>query len=92
MITHDKLMQLYASKEGSVIRAMVAEEVLHHRQQQLLDLHTLSAGERYAQLVSQRPDLALQTPQKHLASYLGIVPESLSRIRKEMAKSSKLKN
>jgi len=42
----------------------------------------LSAEERYYQLLEQRPDLINRVPQYMIASYLGIQPESLSRIRK----------
>jgi len=41
--------------------------------------------ERYLDLIKNRPDLIQRVPQYHLASYLGITPESLSRMRKRMA-------
>jgi CRP-like cAMP-binding protein len=44
-----------------------------------LQFHT--AAERYAQLLSEHPDVLLRVPLKMIASYLGITPESLSRIR-----------
>ncbi|MCC6410893.1 MAG: Crp/Fnr family transcriptional regulator, partial [Saprospiraceae bacterium] len=40
--------------------------------------------ERYLQLLQTRPDLVDRVPQYHLASFLGITPESLSRIRKRI--------
>ena len=40
---------------------------------------------RYQQLIQDRPDLVQRVPQYHIASFLGIKPESLSRIRKRMA-------
>ncbi|MBO0937118.1 Crp/Fnr family transcriptional regulator [Fibrella sp. HMF5335] len=40
---------------------------------------------RYQQLIRARPDLFQRVPQYHIASFLGIKPESLSRIRKRMA-------
>jgi CRP/FNR family transcriptional regulator, anaerobic regulatory protein len=40
---------------------------------------------RYQQLIQDRPDLLQRVPQYHIASFLGIKPESLSRIRKRMA-------
>ncbi|GAA5224780.1 Crp/Fnr family transcriptional regulator [Membranihabitans marinus] len=43
--------------------------------------------ERYKDLLKNRPDLINRVPQYQLASYLGIKPESLSRIRKRLAKS-----
>ena len=40
-----------------------------------------SADERYRALVEQQPDLLKRVPLKYIASYLGITPVSLSRIR-----------
>lgn len=42
----------------------------------------LSALERYKELVNERPEIVRRVPQKHIANYLGIKPQSLSRIRK----------
>jgi CRP/FNR family transcriptional regulator, anaerobic regulatory protein len=39
---------------------------------------------RYLNLLKQRPELVQQIPQHYIASYLGIKPESLSRIRKRI--------
>ncbi|MFC4219754.1 Crp/Fnr family transcriptional regulator [Flagellimonas marina] len=44
----------------------------------------LSPEKRYLKLLEDRPDLANRVPQYMLASYLGIKPESLSRIRKRL--------
>lgn len=41
--------------------------------------------ERYYGLMEKRPDLVDRVPQYQLASYLGIKPESLSRIKKRAA-------
>ena len=43
-----------------------------------------SPEDRYQQLVATRPDLVNRVPQYMIASYLGIKPESLSRIRKRL--------
>ena len=40
---------------------------------------------RYQQLIQDRPDLFQRVPQYHIASFLGIKPESLSRIRRRLA-------
>ncbi len=42
--------------------------------------------ERYIHLLDKRPDLIQRVPQYQLASFLGITPESLSRIRKRLTK------
>lgn len=41
-------------------------------------------SERYAQLVKEHPELILRVPQQYIASYLGITPVSLSRIRSKL--------
>ena len=46
----------------------------------------LSAKERYLQMLEEYPRFIQRIPLYHLASYLGIERESLSRIRKELAK------
>jgi CRP/FNR family transcriptional regulator, anaerobic regulatory protein len=40
--------------------------------------------ERYLNLLKQRPEVVERIPQHYIASYLGIQPESLSRIRKRI--------
>ena len=44
-------------------------------------IQTLTPAERYARLAADEPELLREVPLKHLASYLGVTPESLSRIR-----------
>lgn len=55
------------------------------QQEALARFITSSPEERYKNLLETRPDLIQRIPQYHLASYLGIKPESLSRIRKRIA-------
>ncbi len=44
-----------------------------------------NAETRYKDFISHYPELLLRVPQWMIASYLGITPESLSRVRKELA-------
>ena len=48
-----------------------------------------SAAERYLHFKKRFPAMFDQVPQKHIATYLGIAPESLSRIRRAMKEDSK---
>ena len=48
------------------------------------NLATLTAQQRYHWLVKQKPQLVQRIPQYYLAAYLGIKPQSLSRIRKNL--------
>jgi len=48
-------------------------------------LNSLSAEEHYKQLVKERPKWIQRVPQYYIASYMGIKPQSLSRIRKNIS-------
>lgn len=58
---------------------------LYKRVSQLLGA---SAKTRYLDFVNTYPDIMLRVPQWMIASYLGITPESLSRVRKALAKEN----
>ena len=51
-------------------------------------LLSATAETRYLDFIRLYPDLTLRVPQWMIASYLGITPESLSRVRKELAKQN----
>lgn len=53
-------------------------------QQKMSDLQTKTGEERYLDLLKSRPGLFQRVPQHFIASYLGIGPETLSRIRKKI--------
>ncbi|HCX23493.1 MAG: hypothetical protein CMB80_13355 [Flammeovirgaceae bacterium] len=57
------------------------EDAVLRSGERLLDMQRLSAAERYEKLLQNRPNIAMNVPVKYLASYLGIQPQSLSRIR-----------
>ena len=45
----------------------------------------LSPEEKYELLLAKRPELIQRFPLKHIASYLGMTPETLSRVRKKIS-------
>ncbi len=60
-------------------------ETVFAEQHKIMMYHlTASPEEKYRRLLETRPDLAQRVPQYQLASYIGVKPESLSRIRKRM--------
>ncbi len=59
----------------------VSEKIIVKNQTNFADFKTSSPEERYLNLLKNRPDLIQRVPQYQLASYLGIKPESLSRLR-----------
>jgi CRP-like cAMP-binding protein len=60
------------------------EKELQKSQEVLADYITSSPEERYLNLLQTRPNLLDRVPQYQLASFLGVTPESLSRIRKRI--------
>lgn len=66
--------------------------VLHNHirmlQMRLNMLVAATAEERYLDFIERYPNLTLRVPQWMIASYLGITPESLSRVRKELARKN----
>jgi CRP-like cAMP-binding protein len=84
-ISYSDLNELYESSQiGTHIGRSAAESLFIHKQTQQIDLLMLTAEERYIKLLERQPEIVRRTPQKHLASYLGITPESFSRIRKKI--------
>lgn len=56
-------------------------------QRRLIGVLSAPAEARYQEFLQLYPSLARRLPQRHIAAYLGITPESLSRIRGELARS-----
>lgn len=60
---------------------ILSEELLAKQQIDFDAFKTSSPEQRYLNLLQKRPDLIQRVPQHQLASYLGIQPQSLSRLR-----------
>ena len=58
---------------------------IRHLQKRITQLLSATAEQRYLDFIQVYPDISLRVPQTMIASYLGITPESLSRVRKELA-------
>jgi CRP-like cAMP-binding protein len=56
------------------------------KDQRIASALATSAEERYVQFLETYPSIALRVPQFMLASYLGVSPETLSRIRKNLSR------
>jgi CRP-like cAMP-binding protein len=61
---------------------------IRHLQNRINLLLSAIAEDRYLQFIKMYPDILLRVPQTMVASYLGITPESLSRVRKELARKN----
>ncbi len=67
-------------------RRILSEETLLGRMDREIEMLTLPAEQRYERLLKRSPHLFQFVPLKYIASYLGMKPETLSRIRKTYTK------
>lgn len=67
----------------------LSEELLAKQRIDFDEFKTSSPEERYRNLLHKRPDLIQRVPQHQLASYLGITPQSLSRLRARILEKDK---
>ena len=58
---------------------------LIRQQMRMIENYSLSAEERYVNFVNKFPNINQYVAQKHIASYLGVSPEFLSRIRRKLS-------
>lgn len=67
------------------ISRTIMEAAFAEQREALASYYTDSPEQRYLKLQKSRPGLLQRIPQYQLASYIGVKPESLSRIRKRIA-------
>lgn len=69
---------------------IISEQLLTSNLASFADFKNSTPEQRYLNLLKTRPDLLQRAPQHQIASYLGMKPESLSRIRKRLAQNGTL--
>lgn len=82
--TFDKLMLQYPVFER-FFRIKLQRAFIAH-QRRLIENMSLPANQRYSNFAEQYPSFEQRLPLKQIASFLGITPESLSRIRRQRQK------
>lgn len=82
VITRQKLEELLSSgkKWEKIVRILTAHYFLIQELRQLDNIR-FSTRERFANFMNENPDLVRRVPQKYLASFLNIKPETFSRIK-----------
>jgi len=83
LISHSGLQRIYHElKEGERLGRLGIEQVFVNIIQQLTSLYNDSPEARYQRFLDTFSDISQRVPQYYIASYVGIKPQSLSRIRK----------
>lgn len=84
-ITKDKLNQLYKQSHNMALFGIfISEKYLVFNNQRSKDLITLNAEEKYLKLLKEEPHILQNVPLQFISSYIGIEPQTLSRIRRKI--------
>lgn len=75
---------LFELKSWNEFIRLLVQEVQFYTEQILEDIQNNTAEHRYRRMLNNGSPLLDKVPLKYLASYLGIAPQSLSRIRKNL--------
>ena len=84
-LRYNDLQAIYNETDiGNTIGRLAGEDLFLKKSKRELSLLNDSAEQRYLNLFIERPDLLRRIPLKFIASYIGITPQALSRIRKRI--------
>ena len=90
LITKQNLFKLYrACGKYETFGRLMAEQVAQRATEIAMSLSSEKPEERFQNLIKKQPDLFQRVPQKYIANFLGISPESLSRIRNRIIRREK---
>ena len=85
-LTYNYLQDIYARTAiGNTIGRHASEGLFLEKSRRELSLLNESAEERYLKLFTEQPQLIREIPLKYLASYIGVTPQALSRIRRRIS-------
>ncbi len=84
-IHRDELETMYSNSPSALaVGKWAAEQQFLRKSARELSLLTQTAEQRYLALLQNQPDLVRYIPLQYLASYIGITPQALSRIRRRI--------
>ena len=90
VIKKQKLIELYEKcGKYETFGRLMAEQVAQRATEIAMSLSSDKPEERYLNLLKDHPDIFQRVQQKYIANFLGISPESLSRIRNRTATRKK---
>lgn len=85
-LSYEDLQEIYRqTKIGNAIGRKASEELFLKKSQRELSLLNETAEQRYLNLFTEQPELIKEIPLKYIASYIGITPQALSRIRRRIS-------
>jgi len=84
-LTYNDLQEIYSKTEiGNTIGRKASEALFLKKSKREISLLNDSAEQRYRNLFIEQPHLIQHIPLKYIASYIGVTPQALSRIRRRI--------
>jgi|SRR5690606_18484895 len=85
-ISYEDLQKIYEqTRIGNYLGRFTFEKLFLNKSKREISLLKYNAKERYLNLFKERPEILKNVPLKYVASYIGITPQALSRIRRQIS-------
>lgn len=85
-VSFNQMQQFYSKvSTGERFGRLLTEEVFTNAIKHILSIHTDSAEQRYLDFLTRYRHIQQRIPQYYIASFIGVTPQSLSRIRRKLA-------
>ena len=85
-IDRDSIQNLVSiNPKFAAIERFIVNKIVIDKTERLRSFITDTPNERYLKLIERKKHLIQEIPLKILASYIGVTPESLSRLRKRLS-------
>ncbi len=85
-ISYDDLQEVYTkTKIGNLLGRLSSERLFLIKSKREQSLLSETAEQRYLNLFKERPNIIKEIPLKYIASYIGVTPQALSRIRRRIS-------
>lgn len=81
-ISYEQMQKMYRTQVGERLGRMNAEHIFVAKSRREASLMLDSPDEKYQKLLKDKGEWFLRLPQHYIASYLGMTPETLSRVKK----------
>lgn len=82
VITKAQVEEFLKEEPNRLLWVKILEGLVLQQMEREIDILTASAKERYNRVLKRSPQLFQQIPNKHIANYLRMTPETLSRLKK----------
>lgn len=82
VITKAQVEEFLKEEPNRLLWVKILEDFVLQQMEREIDILTSSPKERYNRVLKRSPHLFQQIPNKHIANYLRMTPETLSRLKK----------